>query len=250
MKKLIFLFAYFFFFLFAGKLFAVNDSCLKMVLPDDGKTGFNPDSVMTDTCTNSPAYGKWYARQTFFLITAIYIFPQKPVPIDERKTWKDIDSSLTTTKLEFQQLEQIFGPCNIRRDPKCTNDSAHLNIKTFFVQFENYVQVDSVLAFINSIMNVNSSYLLNRPEPMSALEDSPNRFGIKISEDMLILSILDNQLSDKSIHIKIFDIFGNYVYENRIFEEPQKISIDISHLSSGIYFIGINEKTYKFSVVR
>ncbi len=252
MKKLIYVFAILLCFLFAGKLLAVNDSCLKMVYPNDKPNGFyNPDSVKIDTCITSPTYGKWYARKSYKIHTETYIFRIKPLLVDSIYSWVDIDTNLVEIRNAFHNLVTKYGNYTLKRYSRDINDSDHIRVPLFEIEFENYQLVDSVKKNIRNIDTVDYCVLSRLPNLDYVFEISKNSLNIIINQkDNTIIIDFQNTKFQELTNIKIYDIFGNCLYENRIFEELQKISIDISLLNNGIYFIGINEKTYKFSVVR
>ncbi|MCL2132593.1 MAG: T9SS type A sorting domain-containing protein, partial [Lentimicrobiaceae bacterium] len=59
------------------------------------------------------------------------------------------------------------------------------------------------------------------------------------------LSVFSYQLSEMGGEVEIYDVVGQVVGAYRIRPENTEITIDISHLSAGMYFLKIDGKTYK-----
>jgi hypothetical protein len=248
MKKFrVFLFVLIVLFLGTISAFAVNDGCLTLVYPDDGWEFQNRDSIKVDTCMASPTYKKWYSKKGYKFGISNYLF-KKLLSLNDRKTWADIDSQFVVQKIAFQNLANKFGSYTIRRS-ESSNDSVHLVHPAFIIDFVNYNLVDSVTYYIEKIDSVLGCQLNNYPTVLNIddSDKSKNKADFEIIEtalenqlDIRILNALNNEIS-----IEIFNSMGNIVLKtNQHYSD--KISINISELSKGIYFVKYNNQILKF----
>lgn len=228
---------------------AVPDSCLKMVTPHDRWNGMNRDSVMADSCHNSPTYGKWYSKKGYFFGTENYPFNPKPISESDRKTWRDIDSQFATTRDGFELLEQKFGEFTIRRYEDGGDDSMHLEAPTFIIDFKNYQLVDSVIYYVEKIDSVMGCNLNNYPFDLFVQYNSNcENFEFNIIRNNITVIFTESYLVKKNtteIIIEIFNILGNKVKNIKLILN-KRIEIDMSDFVPGIYFLRIDNEIIKF----
>jgi len=89
--------------------------CQQLVYPNDWYVYSNPDSIKVDTCQGSQTYGKWYSKYGYAFGVSYYLFSPKPLSMNNKKTWRDIDSQFTEQKYGFGLLEERFGEFTFRR---------------------------------------------------------------------------------------------------------------------------------------
>lgn len=122
-------------------------SCQRLILPHNPPMGkFNPDSVMVDTCSN-----EIYTRSSFRVLFEKDYFR---IPASNRRdttiirTWQDIDTAYSSTVTVFQTIDSIFGNYYFIKIYPDIDDTSYLACKYFQINFESYVNVDSVLTKI------------------------------------------------------------------------------------------------------
>ncbi len=253
MKKLIYVFAILLCFLFAGKLFAVDDSCLRMVIPNEPEHGyFNQDSTMIDTCVNSPTYSEVFTKKGYTIEFRVYVFNFKQRNFDTLFSWEAIDSIYLSTREGFRNIEQKYGTFHFKR---CdffheTNDSFYTLTS---IIFDNYCRMDSLRANIESIDTV--QYVIEY-QPANRVGIDENKF---LLASPLIFAIRENEIEIKFIgkdmnfsqdKLEIFDLFGKLIF-SKILEEPTNyLKIDISQIQSGLYLLKYNNSIYKIIITR
>ena len=229
-------------------VYAIADSCLKMVEIDDGMNSFNPDSVKVDTCSNSPTFRKWYSRKGFLVGMTFYPISPKPIPPGSKKTWRDIDSQYISIKNSFQALENKFGIFSIRREYENSKDSIELASCVFILDFSNYLLVDSVLYYLRNIDSVMGAYLQNEPL-YSSVENEYIKNSFIISpnpaSDFIEIEIPPLEWGLGGVSAIIYNIFGQIVLSvGAILELPSRV--DVSTLVPGLYFVRLGDKVTKF----
>ncbi len=227
----------------ANMSYAIDPDCLQMVMDNDGATVSNPDSVMVDICTDSPSYGQWYAKKKISVSFNVYPFQEIPISIGEYKAWQDIDTNYPVLRQIFQNVESKYGNFILLRED--SNEVEHLTSKSFLIEFDNYVCIDS----LSHDVDIDNSYIL-----ALVLVHPPYVMGVKeeINSNDIIISTNGNQLKLEFItnhinnDIKIADIIGTII--KPVFSiSNNNMVIDISHLSTGVYFLLIdNIKPIKF----
>ncbi|MFN5309274.1 MAG: hypothetical protein ACK5C0_07450, partial [Candidatus Kapaibacterium sp.] len=122
-------------------------SCQRLILPHNPSMGkFNPDSVMVDTCSN-----EIYTRSSFRVLFEKDYFR---IPASNRRdttiirTWQDIDTAYSSAVTVFQTIDSIFGNYYFIKIYPDIDDTSYLACKYFQINFESYVNVDSVLTKI------------------------------------------------------------------------------------------------------
>jgi len=250
MKKILFLVALLLSLLCSGTLSAMNDSCLQIV--GNGLEGYsNPDKVKIDTCVKSTTFERWYARKTYIFFADIYIFQEKPIKLGKSYTWQDLDTNLPTIRNAFHQLETTFGPYSFKRYNGNMNDSEHLDTRGFLIEFENYVLVDSVNYTVFFIDSVSSCNLLNPPNLLFVREINTDVLKIEVNQVENLLSIyFKENLTTYLTNLKIYDIYGLCLHESITWDKTKTLDIDISILNNGVYFLLVNNKIYKFLILR
>ncbi len=250
MKKYLFLAAFLLGFLSTGKLFAVNDSCLQLVID---KWDWAPlcDSLRIDTCLNSITYNQYYAKKGYMLFAKVYFF-KNAISFDSAYTWEDIDTNFQTIRQAFSDFNNRF--CNIkfvRWDYFIENDSEFIDSKHFKLELETYQCVDSVIAFVNKIDGIDHGDLFQLP----ALECVNEKFLfsdyiISNDENNLKIDFLNFNNLNYRTSVSIYDFMGQLVFETIIQPERIEYLIDTSFLTPGLYFIRIGNSIIKFIIMR
>ncbi len=245
MKKHIFVFAILLCFLFAGKLFAVNDSCLKLLWPDDGQN-YNPDFICIDTCKDSPSYGDWFQSGTWTIGFKKFIFKDSLDRGDEAYI-KDIDSvNFPEFYIAFKIIEEKFGFLTFHRDPYvCANQADY-----FFYQapclnvfFNRLSRTKDIESYLWKLPDIKFVWMTNWPVQSEVYEKNDNDcLTIKqTTEDILHVNFCDKIIEDNKI--SIYNVLGECVLNMVI--QSREIEIDVSRLEKGIYFVRLGNKLFK-----
>ncbi len=227
-------------FLSFEKSYAIDPECLQMVMDNDGYTSENIDSVMVDICTDSPTYGQWYAKKGISIQFFDYPFIEEPIPLNINKYWHDIDTSLPLLRDKLQYISNKYGTFTITRETESVY--AHNIMKDFIIEFENYISLGSLsLDIIDSSANVRSIDLRYEPQQLDVRENISDT--IIYNDGNLLKMNYSQNLNSK---IRLIDIYGN-IYNAEYTIANEGIDIDISYLSTGVYFLLIdNTKPIKF----
>ncbi len=223
-----------------NKSYAIDPDCLQIVWGNDGETASNPDSVMVDICTDSPTYGQWYVKKNIKIGFKIYPFNEIPIQINEFKGWQDIDTNYLALREIFQNVELKYGDFTFHRVE--SDEEEHLISKIIFIEFDNYVCWDSLKKDIKT----NNDYL------NGVAIIPPIGLDVKEADNFTQIVNHGNSLEFNTNNlniphnIKIVSAYGNY-FNTEYTIANEGIDIDISHLSTGVYFLLIdNIKPIKF----
>ncbi len=227
-------------FLSFEKSYAIDPDCLQMLMDNDGYSSENIDSVMVDTCSNSSSFGQWYAKKGIRIKFYNYPFIEEPIPLNTTKYWYDIDTNLPLLREKLQYISNKYGAFTIIRENG--SDYFHKIIKDFIMEFENYISLDSLsLDIIDSSANVRSIGLRYEPQQLDVREK--NSDTIIYNDGNLLKMNYSLNLNSK---IRLIDIYGN-IYNTEYTIANEVIDINISYLSTGVYFLLIdNTKPIKF----
>jgi hypothetical protein len=131
-------------------------------MSNNGQSSLNIDSVMIDTCTNSPTYGKWFVKKGIRIKFNVYPFTDI-LEINEKKRWNDIDPNLVLLKNKLMNLVNNNGNFTIQRESH--NLDNHLFNKNFILNFDSdYVCFDSLFySLVDSVSNIMLIRLINPP---------------------------------------------------------------------------------------
>ena len=167
MKKLIYVFAILLCFLFAGKLFAVNDSCLTLYCPND-RVNHNPDFVCIDTCKDSPTYGDWFQSGTWIVgFTKFFMRDSLDVSRGKQVHINDIDSvNFPEMYSAFMNIEKKFGVITFYRDfYTCTNryDSSYYKAPCLNIYFDVRSRTKDIEYYLNRLPYISYVYMRNYP---------------------------------------------------------------------------------------
>ena len=217
------------------------DSCLKRMYDDNGEECQpNPDSVRIDSCIASPTFGLLYAKKRFKIIfqnhKIMYYGNDTLFGIGYHKTWQDILPQFTAIKSKFAQLELLYGTYTILRflgtvDYRDTVESSVMS-KEYFLEFDNYVPIDSVVALLRTIPDIHISrymqYFRFTPTGIREKESGSTKTYMIGTQSFVV------PLSQQFENIIIYDLTGNEVYQcsaiTTIIDEPKGIS-------KGLYWV-------------
>jgi hypothetical protein len=234
----------------------VPDSCLKMELPD-GRYGtkiddyidyVNPDSVRVDSCVNSPTYLQRYVKKGILFEIKDYFFSQRPLSLDSIYKVEDIDSiNYFNVYLNFRILENKYGPIFFTR-PQATElrDSFHLENPSFEISLLNYFPFDSIksdlMTFTEIVVLANEPHIFTTNVQGNSIVST--LLKVVIFNENLTIIIPDNSNSS-TIRVSLYNTYGEELLQQSFFAKSE-VNLNISKLINGIYFVRINEETYKF----
>ncbi len=231
----------------------IHSSCLTLIWPENGDS-YNPDMVKKDTCKDSPTYGEWFQKGDWLMGMKEYIF-NRLIPKSSSAFIEDIDTvKYKSVKDGFQILEKKFGKIRFFRDwIECSNrdDKAFVIYPCLDIDFPRYNLSSEVLQELNNQPISKVTFLKRRPRPSEVEENNIGLLELKPNPcyDQLTLYNIGNKTNYRT-KIEIYNSLGLRTGFYEFSNELNETEIDISNLSIGIYLLRINEKTYKFSVVR
>ena len=257
MKKIISLSICLLFLFAAGKLYAINDSCLKLLYPHDPDNGFyNLDSVMIDTCHNSSTYNDWYVKKYYAVLFELSarIFKINPFPKDTFVTWDFIDTSYIATRNGLKNIYDEYGHFIMRRIKYYISDSEAFRFPAVAIAFNEYLNYYTLREKFEKIDKV-IEVRLESPTGFDFVEEnneSSDAFKIfpNPAQNVLLLKIKEDTLLN-NLKITILNNHGNVVLvylssqDNSMF-----IKLNISALPTGLYFCNFNNIVKPFIIYR
>jgi len=128
----------------------------------DSAAKLNPDSLRVDTCEGTLTYARDYAKRTFEVYFQYYIFPDSGYYIDTLVTrhWQEINTSFPGIRKQMQVIEQRFGQFTLWRRFNyrvAFDDTASFLYKRWFFNFDQYVSVDSMRAYLGALPEIDSN---------------------------------------------------------------------------------------------
>src|SRR5437773_1285456 len=105
-----------------------NGPMLKLisVQGSDSSSFQNPDSVMIDTCQNSPTYGEKYAKRWWKIYFAYYVINVPSAPPDTilEMPWTQVDYAFSSLRAALEELEDKYGTVTLRKvNPSCVDST-------------------------------------------------------------------------------------------------------------------------------
>jgi hypothetical protein len=221
------------------------DSCLKLLVFPEFSGFYNYDSIKVDSCPNSQTYLQLYAKKFFFVSFEYNVLPREGVfPEDTiiEYSWHDIDSGYASTKAGFQQLEEKLGQFWFIDDMLWKPDTTDDYKRQLSIRFQNYVNIDTAVAFIEGITFVNSCrYFLNIMQSVpdsSIMIISGNIFVYpQPAGDHVLIQGLNENIYDK---LEIFSMTG-YLLRSSEITPYSDIDFKTEDLPSGYYFLKIGK---------
>jgi hypothetical protein len=227
-----------------------SSGCLSLVCIDGQATGIdsekciNRDSVMVDTCMGSATFGEDYAKRWFRVDFSYYVIKLPAAPYDTllEMSWTAIDTNFRYLRSAFANLELKYGAVTFKKYAPNFVDSTDLASKIYYLRFNNYVRVNSVMADLANIEEIAKHYFLSYPKIL----DSGGSLGVPTTIKKNNLSITPNP-SFSSIKINnnngdnldiffICDLSGKKIFEKQGIKSVE-YTLDVHALCSGKYFI-------------
>jgi hypothetical protein len=228
------------------------DSTCFWMFPNEPQWGYvNPDSVMVDSCDESPTYKMWYAKKYDISFNRNkYYFSAKPLPYDSLVTWEAIDTSFHEVREAFKQIYDSCGKYKMKRSELVPNDSLFLLMPKMLVFFTSYKCAPYICDVFMNINGMVGAYLPVAPHIEYDNVDDKGKLKtnqIKIITYNNLVKIVNNSIKSTNT-ATIYDLYGRLVLQKTIepVENGNEIIINISELNDGFYFLKINDKTYKF----
>lgn len=221
------------------------DSCLKIYdIPEDS-TFSNPEDVRVDSCKESSTYREFYGKNYFNTRFNYNLIPRNGIfPEDTIIEYgiNDIDIIYTQAIADFQALETEFGTFKFRESRPDFADTTTLIKRSLFINFDNYVNIDTAIKRIMLFDCIESIDFLGWFEVISGVETENQNLSIypNPAKEEINLSY-DKQINS----IDILDLNGKKVLSNQYLAPQMEQSLKIDYLNAGTYFIRINDKVYK-----
>ncbi|MDP4198535.1 MAG: hypothetical protein Q8922_00645 [Bacteroidota bacterium] len=255
----------------ASRAKAQVDSCLALYqnmtsMPKDS-TIENPDSLRIDTChpchTN---FGElpctWYAKRTFLTIFKYYIFPDSipPTGYGVVRQWWQIDSTFPEVRRHMQLIEQRFGHFDLQyRQMGSGWDTSSYLAKGWKFYFDQYVNVDSALGYIDSLPDLEVNLLGHVHVSFydglntyfgghSDVEQIPDRHSRTHAWPQPCSSELVLQGEGRIDIPDVLDLLGRHLAPPTRFEDDSTLHIDLTTVPSGILFLKLPQQVIKITV--
>ena len=156
--------------------------CLHLKYPHDPQTSrYNPDSILIDTC-NSP--GSWYAKGRFEIIVS-YGMLSSEAAADSSGAYEidDFDTAANYYDV-WDSLNTANGGLRLTKAcPACT-DSLSPFIKMYYVSFNNYVNIDSVVNTLLRLADSAGIRYVNRQMRLLVEPTEPGMLPLKKLSDV------------------------------------------------------------------
>jgi hypothetical protein len=233
--------------------------CWTLTYPNDpAHNMYNPDTVMYDSCKcPKTIFGKHgigckyiYAKRYFFcrFPYRALIIPYAPRDSVIYRTWQDIDTNFTLLRDSLSKMEIKYGKFYLQKGAPDAIDSNSLASREFYLLFDNYQPIDSIVNFLKNIKTIEAcDYLHDDTQLLGSVAfdiNDYNNFLINFTDKKIIIEKKqDNIYQTDNIHI--YNYLGAMVCSKE-FSNIQQIIIDISNFNYGVYFLIYNNIHIKF----
>jgi len=233
--------------------------CWRLLYPHDPEhLSYNPDSVMLDTCATTDSDHKvLFAYKWYYVILPVGALNVPVAPRDSLvyRNWTNIDTNFTELRNGFQLVENKFSPFIMRKQYPDNMDSSSLGSRSFYIKFEKYFNIDSVVHYLKLIDGLyHASYSMEAVQYASNIDDkkSDNQNNIKIfpnpADGIIDIDITNNKYGSQTIEIYNGNINIVYKYSYIKLSENIIIKLDLSFLPNGIFFLKNGSKIKKFII--
>ncbi len=239
-----------------GRAGAQVDSCLKFEFPDHyydtlyHETYENQDSVMVDSCSDSPTYLEYYATKGWSMDFKYSVIKRQPAPYDTsiELPWTAIDTAYIALRAAFAALETRYGTFNLGEVRPDSYDSTTPGNRSYALLFDNYVCVDSVVAALELFPDLDTTdgfpdagfggYPAWADGGLGSVAvHSMKNEGLRIypnpSTELLTVTRLD---SIGIYNLKCFDVLGRKILDIQA-DGNSELSLDVHSLANGVYVL-------------
>lgn len=251
----------------ASRAEAHVDSCLSLFRwqgsPDS--TMLNPDSLMVDTCLSDscqydPAMDpcSWYAKKRFLVTFQYYIFSDSVGPAWDtvRHQWQEIDSTMPGIRNRMGIIEKRFGRFSLyyHFNGGIQFDTANRFAKAWDFYFEEYVNVDSALAYLRALPDIDSNragfypglrFILSGGSRVSNLLNHAERvvaWPQPCSNEIVLQGAGRIEIPE------IMDLLGRHLALPTRFESDSALHIDLTSVPSGILLLKLPQQVIRITV--
>lgn len=218
---------------------------------------YNWDSVKVDMCQGSQ-YLAEFAKTRFIVYFPYYVVPDALAPIGDtlERDWRDIEGKYSDVLSGFDSIERRFGPFTIQHVPiagDTLGDTAWKPEKKWYVNFQQYENIDSVLYYLIRVPGLDTQDL---PADFNGYPNFYESVNLSIIQSPIFIwpqpciSELFIRVKSSSETITFHDLLG------RNFTLPVKkisdtiLSVNISDLPSEILFGSISQHFFKILIQR
>ncbi len=242
----------------AGAQVSIGDSCFtlnwKYFPPVTDSATWNPDSILVDTCLvglcqcGDPVIGAWIKRGFYiYFDTNTIPLGWAPHDADVEVTWQAIDTSYPALRSAFQNLEQRFGTYTLKKQYPDDTGSIEYGARDFFLILSNYVPFDSIYFALDSVSEIQTAfYWPVVADVVPILKRSTNNLQLFPNPAGSEIQISCNGDTFKG-GIQILNPLGIVVKTVAISDESSSVTIDISDLPSGYYYLICNGNFLPFT---
>ncbi len=141
-----------------------ENECLTLLW---GGQGFNPDSVMVDTCKNSKNYSIWYIRGSITLGFKQY-FLRDSLNYGKKVYLNDIDSvKYPSIFAKFKEMQLKFGKLTFQRAldvPNNEKDEYFYKFPCYTIFMDSLNNLKEINIFLNGFSEVRLQWITNYPK--------------------------------------------------------------------------------------
>ncbi len=225
------------------------DSCLTNYHQWAHSTNFGGDSLMIDTCPDSPTYLQGYSKGPFEVEFDYYMI-QTPISDTDTiyVTWQAIDTNYPKTCASFAALDSEFGSFTMKKEAPWQTDTGYFGNHIFLLTFSNYVPVDSsgVIARFDSIPECAVFFEGDTGFAAGVKEEPPHGFNVRVWP----------QPAGDWIRISGIPLGSHFILETSLGEglsldiapEENDYYLNVSKLRSGLYFLTGGNRIIRFII--
>lgn len=213
--------------------------------PEFNESFQNIDSVLIDTCYDSPTFNKLFVDGPYQIELEYNIIPRTTLyPKDTLITYTidDILSKYNTIKEEFKDLKSELGEFYFFEPFPDKPDTNSFVRRSLRLQFTSNIEINSTLEKLEAINGIFASSCEARFGYLTSVESDNQKAEFRIYPNPAKNQISINSWN-KSItfqeNLKIFDLNGRELMR---FDDIQSdVVMDVNTLETGIYLVQIGE---------
>jgi hypothetical protein len=230
----------------------VDSSCLVLwqdspLFPGPGYGWQNTDSVKVDVCPG-PQYLSEFARNKFVAQFQYFIMPHYDTIA---RTWMQIDTQFSSIRAEFDSIEQQLGSFTIQLYGYDTNHDINDTSldKFWFVNFENYVNIDTALYYLGKLPDLNTFagvYFEGRPLFFEGVNENIPPISIHVWPQPCQSELFIDGIA-QSNKILLYDPLGRQLSLPMTSTDGMMI-VDVSKQPSGIFYVNVSGQFFKILI--
>jgi hypothetical protein len=214
----------------------------------DTTLAWNPDYTHVDTCGTQLPYRIMYCRSSYHL-TFDWRVINSPVASDTALVykWTDIDTLYPNIRSALQSLEAELGHFTLTKAVSDIADTSIAVNKLFVLVFDNLVNVDTAMGHLSSVPHMKAIWR-GMPRFFQTKvfrgEKSNQSYGTISVERVPGALLVDYSLPISQV--QIYTLQGQLLHVPVKHISDRRISVDVSSLPDGVYFVSVSGQVVKF----